>query len=67
MKIGVLGTGMVGATIATKLVELGHEVMMGSRTVSNEKAARGMEIYLPIWLRIWGALQIPNFNIRIVK
>jgi len=39
MKIGVLGTGMVGNTIASKLVELGHEVKMGSRTANNEKAA----------------------------
>jgi predicted dinucleotide-binding enzyme len=38
MKIAVLGTGMVGETIGTKLVQLGHEVMMGSRTASNEKA-----------------------------
>ncbi len=39
MKIGVLGTGIVGQTIATKLVEVGHDVMLGSRTASNEKAA----------------------------
>lgn len=32
MKVGVLGTGTVGRTIATKLVELGHEVTMGSRS-----------------------------------
>jgi len=38
MKIGVLGTGMVGATIASKLASLGHEVKMGSRTANNEKA-----------------------------
>lgn len=38
MRYGVLGTGMVGDTLATKLVELGHEVMMGSRTANNEKA-----------------------------
>lgn len=38
MKIGVLGTGMVGQAIATKLVDLGHDVMMGSRTANNEKA-----------------------------
>jgi hypothetical protein len=38
MKIGVLGTGMVGETIGTKLVALGHEVVMGSRTATNEKA-----------------------------
>jgi predicted dinucleotide-binding enzyme len=38
MKIAVLGTGMVGKAIATKLVALGHEVTMGSRTSGNEKA-----------------------------
>jgi len=37
MRIAVLGTGTVGQTIATKLVELGHEVTMGSRTADNEK------------------------------
>jgi len=37
MKIAVLGTGNVGDTIGSKLVELGHSVMMGSRTSSNEK------------------------------
>jgi predicted dinucleotide-binding enzyme len=35
MKIAVLGTGMVGRTIATKLVELGHDVSMGSRTAES--------------------------------
>jgi predicted dinucleotide-binding enzyme len=39
MKAGVLGTGMVGEAIASKLIETGHVVMMGSRTASNEKAA----------------------------
>jgi 8-hydroxy-5-deazaflavin:NADPH oxidoreductase len=38
MRIGVLGTGMVGRAIAGKLVELGHEVTMGSRQAGNEKA-----------------------------
>ncbi|KFA87808.1 NADPH-dependent F420 reductase [Archangium violaceum] len=39
MKIAVLGTGMVGETIGSKLVALGHEVKMGSRSATNEKAA----------------------------
>src|SRR5262245_32321711 len=39
MKIGVLGTGSVGNAIASKLVTLSHEVMMGSRTPDNAKAA----------------------------
>ncbi|MEM1288996.1 MAG: NAD(P)-binding domain-containing protein [Pseudomonadota bacterium] len=38
MKISVLGTGMVGHALATKLVALGHEVMMAGRERSNEKA-----------------------------
>jgi 8-hydroxy-5-deazaflavin:NADPH oxidoreductase len=32
MRIGVLGTGAVGRAIATKMLELGHEVTMGSRS-----------------------------------
>jgi predicted dinucleotide-binding enzyme len=36
MKVGVLGTGAVGRRIASKLVELGHEVTMGSRSADNE-------------------------------
>lgn len=39
MKIGVLGTGMVGNAIGTKLVQLGHAVKMGARSATNEKAA----------------------------
>ena len=38
MKIGVLGTGTSGQTLASKLVHLGHEVMMGSRDAANPKA-----------------------------
>jgi predicted dinucleotide-binding enzyme len=39
MRIGVLGTGMVGKSIGTKLVSLGHEVMLGSRSADNAEAA----------------------------
>ena len=38
MEIGVLGTGMVGQAIATKLASLGHEIRMGSRKAGNEDA-----------------------------
>jgi predicted dinucleotide-binding enzyme len=37
-RIGVLGTGTAGQTVASKLVEVGHDVMMGSREAGNEKA-----------------------------
>ena len=36
MQIGVLGTGNVGRTIAAKLVELGHDVRVGSRTAKDD-------------------------------
>ena len=38
MHIAVLGTGSAGRTLATALVLLGHEVMMGSRRAGNEAA-----------------------------
>ncbi|MFQ6011672.1 MAG: NADPH-dependent F420 reductase [Nitrososphaerales archaeon] len=47
MKIGVLGTGMVGNAIGTKLVELGHEVKMGSRTADNNVAAEWVKLNGP--------------------
>lgn len=37
MKIAVLGTGIVGETIGNKLLALGHEVKMGSRSAAHEK------------------------------
>jgi len=38
MRIAVLGTGVVGRTIATKLVQLGHDVTVGSRSQLNPAA-----------------------------
>jgi hypothetical protein len=29
--------------------------------------ARGTESYLPLWLRLWGALGTADFNIRVVR
>jgi predicted dinucleotide-binding enzyme len=46
-KIAVLGTGIVGNTIATKLVQLGHQVMMGSRTADSDAGQK--------WLRSVGS------------
>lgn len=43
MRIAVLGTGVVGQTIATKLIELGHEVVMGSRQAGNDAAVTWSE------------------------
>ena len=38
MRIGILGTGVVGQTLGTKLAQLGHDVRMGSRKAGGEKA-----------------------------
>jgi 8-hydroxy-5-deazaflavin:NADPH oxidoreductase len=40
MKIAVLGTGMVGNALGTKLVQKRHEVTMGSRDAKNESALK---------------------------
>jgi 8-hydroxy-5-deazaflavin:NADPH oxidoreductase len=39
MRIGILGTGTVGQTLGGKLVQLGHDVMIGSRSADNPRAA----------------------------
>lgn len=36
MKIGVIGTGVVGQIIASKLLELNHDVVIGTRNVSEK-------------------------------
>jgi predicted dinucleotide-binding enzyme len=38
MRIGVLGTGIVGRTLGSALLSNGHEVRLGSRTTGNETA-----------------------------
>ncbi len=29
--------------------------------------ARGLEMYLPLWVRLYGALQTPSFNVKVVR
>ncbi|GAA1502973.1 NAD(P)-binding domain-containing protein [Dactylosporangium maewongense] len=43
LNVGVLGTGMVGDAIATRLVEVGYDVVMGSREATNPKAVAWAE------------------------
>jgi predicted dinucleotide-binding enzyme len=33
MRIGIIGTGVVGKTLAAKLADIGHDVMIGTRNV----------------------------------
>ena len=45
MKMGVLGSGSVGQAISARLIELGHDVMIGTRTAGKlsgwQKSTRG--------------------------
>ena len=38
MKVTILGTGMVGKTISSKFIKLGHNIIVGSSTANNGKA-----------------------------
>jgi len=42
MKIGILGTGDVGQSLAKGLISLGHEVMIGSRESGGEKLTKAL-------------------------
>ena len=44
MKIGILGTGMVGNILGTSFIAKGHEVKMGSREAANEKAVEWVKL-----------------------
>jgi len=45
MKIAVIGTGTVGQTFASKLVSLGHKVMMGTRNVAQKLGGKEKDMY----------------------
>jgi 8-hydroxy-5-deazaflavin:NADPH oxidoreductase len=45
MKISIIGTGTVGQTLASKLIELGHEVMLGTRKVSDKLSSTATDPY----------------------
>lgn len=42
----------------------GWKSVIDTGDISN---CRGMEMYLPLWIRLMGALQIPMFNFKITK
>jgi predicted dinucleotide-binding enzyme len=45
MKIVIIGTGAVGRTIASKLVELKYDVIIGTRNVSDKMASTAKDFY----------------------
>ena len=44
MKLGIAGIGKMGAAIAARLIELGHEVRVWNRTLEKAKAVAGAKI-----------------------
>ena len=46
------------------LEDLGHADVIDLGDITT---ARGSEMLLPIWLRLWGALGTPMFNFKIVR
>ena len=55
MKIGIIGTGMVGQALAAKLSELGHDVVIGTRDVSATLARTSPDGYGNPPYRTWQA------------
>ena len=64
MKVGILGTGEVGQVIARKLAAIGHDVFMGARSTSNEKALAFAEAFRTLNKRItnFSALSLENLD-----
>lgn len=50
MRIGILGSGIVGQTLGAKLLELGHDVVLGTRRPGDFDDARGLGRPLREWL-----------------
>lgn len=51
MKIGILGSGVVGQTIGAKLVVRGEDVVLGTRSPADLGGKRGMGTPLADWLK----------------
>jgi 8-hydroxy-5-deazaflavin:NADPH oxidoreductase len=52
------------STVTALLRSLGHTDVIDLGDITT---ARGAEMYPPLWLRIWGALGTPMFNIKVVR
>ena len=50
MKIGIIGSGIVGQTLGTKLVQLGHDVALGTRDPGKLDDKKGFGGSLGEWL-----------------
>jgi len=65
MKIAIIGTGSVGQAIASRLVELGHEVVIGTRNVAEKLANKEKDFYgnppFGEWLKSNSKVKVDTF------
>lgn len=61
MKIGVLGTGVVGRALAEKLSSLGHQVYMGTRDAQTSMERTGDQA-IGTWLSGHPGIMLLNFD-----
>jgi 8-hydroxy-5-deazaflavin:NADPH oxidoreductase len=54
MKVAIIGSGIVGQTLGKKLVELGHDVVLGTRDPNQLDEAKGWAGSLSDWLKAVG-------------
>jgi 8-hydroxy-5-deazaflavin:NADPH oxidoreductase len=54
MKVAIIGSGIVGQTLGKKLVELGHDVILGTRDPNKLDEAKGWAGSLADWLNAVG-------------
>ncbi|MFF1882837.1 NADPH-dependent F420 reductase [Pseudarthrobacter sp. NPDC058196] len=52
------------AIVTALLKDFGHQDIIDLGDITT---ARGTEMLLPVWLRLWGALGTPAFNFKIVR
>ena len=66
MKIAVLGTGVVGRTIAVRLLDLGHEIAIGTRDVDATMARTEPDRYgnppFPTWHADHAAISLTSYS-----
>jgi 8-hydroxy-5-deazaflavin:NADPH oxidoreductase len=53
MKVGIMGTGVVAQTIAAKLADLGHSVVIGTRDVRETLSRTAPDVYGNPPCRVW--------------
>jgi predicted dinucleotide-binding enzyme len=54
MKIGIIGSGVVGQTLGAKLVERGEDIVLGTRSPGSVNDKRGFGQSLDGWLKATG-------------